>query len=198
MQLQTTIRTRARVQGEKSVCPTTICTTPSEGRRSDIATAIRLRFTLRRLRRRIHAVVRGATPILRAVPLHDTPAATPAVLLIVILIVILTVILTVILIVIYTVIHTVILIVILIVIHTVILAVVHAATLASTPTVPHATIRDPIAATDRVFVPNRTTTTLHSLHHVVGHLRVAVEGQGVRVLSARQHADHRRVPDHFC
>lgn len=182
MQLQTTIRTRARVQGEKSVCPTTICTTPSEGRRSDIATAIRLRFTLRRLRRRIHAVVRGATPILRAVPLHDTPAATPAVLLIVIL----------------TVIHTVILIVILIVIHTVILAVVHAATLASTPTVPHATIRDPIAATDRVFVPNRTTTTLHSLHHVVGHLRVAVEGQGVRVLSARQHADHRRVPDHFC
>ena len=190
MQLQTTIRTRARVQGEKSVCPTTICTTPSEGRRSDIATAIRLRFTLRRLRRRIHAVVRGATPILRAVPLHDTPAATPAVLLTVIH----TVILTVILIVIYTVIHT----VILIVIHTVILAVVHAATLASTPTVPHATIRDPIAATDRVFVPNRTTTTLHSLHHVVGHLRVAVEGQGVRVLSARQHADHRRVPDHFC
>ena len=178
MQLQTTIRTRARVQGEKSVCPTTICTTPSEGRRSDIATAIRLRFTLRRLRRRIHAVVRGATPILRAVPLHDTPAATPAVLLTVIL----------------TVIHT----VILIVIHTVILAVVHAATLASTPTVPHATIRDPIAATDRVFVPNRTTTTLHSLHHVIGHLRVAVEGQGVRVLSARQHADHRRVPDHFC
>ena len=194
MQLQTTIRTRARVQGEKSVCPTTICTTPSEGRRSDIATAIRLRFTLRRLRRRIHAVVRGATPILRAVPLHDTPAATPAVLLTVIH----TVILTVILIVIYTVIHTVILIVILIVIHTVILAVVHAATLASTPTVPHATIRDPIAATDRMFVPNRTTTTLHSLHHVVGHLRVTVEGQGVRVLSARQHADHRRVPDHFC
>lgn len=182
MQLQTTIRTRARVQGEKSVCPTTICTTPSEGRRSDIATAIRLRFTLRRLRRRIHAVVRGATPILRAVPLHDTPAATPAVLLTVIL----------------TVIHTVILIVIHTVIHTVILAVVHAATLASTPTVPHATIRDPIAATDRVFVPNRTTTTLHSLHHVIGHLRVAVEGQGVRVLSARQHADHRRVPDHFC
>ena len=182
MQLQTTIRTRARVQGEKSVCPTTICTTPSEGRRSDIATAIRLRFTLRRLRRRIHAVVRGATPILRAVPLHDTPAATPAATPAVLL----------------TVIHTVILIVILIVIHTVILAVVHAATLASTPTVPHATIRDPIAATDRVFVPNRTTTTLHSLHHVVGHLRVAVEGQGVRVLSARQHADHRRVPDHFC
>lgn len=182
MQLQTAIRTRVRVQGERNVCPTTICTTPSEGRRSDIATAIRLRFTLRRLRRRVRTVVRGATPILRAVPLRGTPVATPAVLLIVIL--------TVILIVILIVIHT--------VIHTVILAVVHAATLASTPTVPHATIRDPIAATDRVFVPNRTTATLHSLHHVVGHLRVAVEGQGVRVLSARQHADHRRIPDHFC
>lgn len=181
MQLQTAIRTRARVQGERNVCPTTICTTPSEGRRSDIATAIRLRFTLRRLRRRVRTVVRGATPILRAVPLRGTPVATPAVLLIVIL----TVILIVIHIVILTVIHTVILIVIHTVIHTVILAVVHAATLASTPTVPHATIRDPIAATDRVFVPNRTTTTLHSLHHVVGHFRVAVEGQGVRVLSAR-------------
>ena len=155
-----------------------ICTTPSEGRRSDIATAIRLRFTLRPPRRRVRAVVRGATPILRAVPLRGTPVATPAV--------------------IPAVLHTVIIVVTHTVIHTVILAVVHGATLASTLTVPHATIRDPIAATDHVFVPNRTTTTLHSLHHVVGHLRVAVEGQGVRVLSARQHADHRRVPDHFC
>ena len=144
------IPTRTMSWGRKSVFLMTICTMPSGERRRDIDTAIMLPFTPQPWRRHVLHLVRAAIRIVTPI----LPAAPP---------------------------HD-----MLVAIHAVVQGATREATRVAILEVTHAAvtedpgpIHDPIADIDLVFVTNRTTSTLHLLHHIVGHFCVAVKRQGV-------------------